>query len=195
MVSTDPEQDRSSELAERDRWDLLLVRYEKRIRALCARLFSDRDRIEEAVQEALCTIWLRRGEYDRERGARPSTWAWMVATYTALRLRERMRRAPCAAGGSTARRELEQVPDKEVARALDESIKDVARELALMRHGERAWQMFFAYVCEERDAAKVAADLGVEENTVRTQARRVLQTLQAERKQMEQYGPCGGIGP
>lgn len=134
-----------------------------------------------AVSAAIEGFW-----HDRSAGTFRG-WLW---TITRNKLRDHFRgqaQIARAAGGSEARRRLEQVPDAWDDESADP--RDRAEMSALCRRAlnlikgqfeERTWQAFWRCVVLEQTTAEVAADLGLSQNAVRQYKSRVLRRLREE---------------
>ncbi len=130
------------------------------------------------------------------RTARRDTFRGWLRTITRNKVHDYFRRRaaePSAAGGSEATRQFQQVADQNPPGEFSEEIHDEAADeplvdeilrkaLASIRgeFHERTWQAFWSVVIEGRQAADVAADLGVKPGTVRVAKSRVLLRLRRE---------------
>jgi RNA polymerase sigma-70 factor (ECF subfamily) len=113
-------------------------------------------------------------------------WLWGITYHKLLDFRRRQE-GEVAAGGSSARERLAQVPAPSTWPSAEaepqaplSGLYRRALELVRGEFEERSWRAFWGVVVEGRDTAAVATDLGMTPNAVRIAKARILGRLRAE---------------
>jgi RNA polymerase sigma-70 factor (ECF subfamily) len=137
---------------------------------------------EDVVQEVFLTVAARVGDFEcrRERGPFRG-WLWTITRHKLGDWFRRCRKREQCAGGSTALRDLEALPEEELSPSPDAAGREELhrRVLDLIRSEfeDRSWQAFWQVVIEGHNPADVAAELGMTRNAVYIAKSRILHRL------------------
>jgi len=170
-------------------WTRLVRLYAPFVAACCRRLQVAEQDIVDVVQDVFAAVagnlatFRKERPHDTFRG-----WLTVIARNKARDYFRRLADRPAAAGGTEAFLRLAQIAD--VQSPVDESEADAeaefgdvlkrALESIANEFHEQTWQAFWSAVVEGRDAAQVAAELGMQPGAVRVCKSRVLSRLRRE---------------
>jgi RNA polymerase sigma-70 factor, ECF subfamily len=171
-------------LQDADAWRRLVRLYGPLVFLWCRQLGSSREDAADVAQEVWTAVAANVAEFRRD-GPQHSFRGWLW-TITRNKLRDRWRDPePSAAGGTDARRRLEQVPDE-----LPDSAEEVASfrglltrralELIQPEFEDHTWRAFWRMAVDDRPAADVAVELDMTAGAVRQAKYRVLHRLREE---------------
>ena len=117
---------------DRHAYDLLVVKYRRRVERLIGRLVRDPDRVEDLAQDTFIRAYRALGQFRGE--ARFYTWLYRIALNTAKKALVQMRRDPLVSGpawpGAAGEDEDGAVPEKEPGTADNPETLLAAKEVA-----------------------------------------------------------------
>jgi RNA polymerase sigma-70 factor (ECF subfamily) len=169
-------------------WQRLSQVYGPLVYQWCRHCGLQPDDAADVVQEVFRALARSLGTFrSNQSGDSFRAWLWTI-TRNKLRDHHRSRqRRPQAIGGSTARHEIEQLPDQAPEESDDANRRQVHSELAqralnLMQHDfeERTWQAFWKTAVEQKTAPQAAEELGTTVAAVYMAKSRVLRRLREE---------------
>ncbi|MBW3540055.1 MAG: sigma-70 family RNA polymerase sigma factor [Planctomycetes bacterium] len=141
----------------------------------------------DVVQEVFAAVWRKIDGFRKDRpGDTFRGWLWTIARNKIRDHFRRLESRPAAAGGSDARRLLEQMPELsavEPPAASAQAGGGVVRralELVQSEFEPRSWQAFWRAAVEQQKPVDVAADLGMTVAAVYKAKSRVLRRVRAE---------------
>lgn len=148
--------------------------------AVLLRILKRRDLAEEALQDALLSVWRNAASYSAEKGA-PMTWLVSICRYRALDSLRRQRREvslePMLAGVEDGTSELAGLVDESADGALISKAEERALDdcMGRLNDGQRS-SLKLAYFdgCTHEE---IAANLGSPIGTVKSWVRRGLESL------------------
>lgn len=148
--------------------------------AILLRILKRKDLAEEALQDALLSVWRNAGSYSAEKGA-PMTWIVSICRYRALDMLRRERREvsldPLPEGAEGDMNGIADVADESTDRDLISKAEERALEECMQRlnDGQRA-SLRLAYVdgCTHEE---IAVNLKSPVGTVKSWVRRGLESL------------------
>jgi RNA polymerase sigma-70 factor (ECF subfamily) len=169
-------------------WHRLVEWYAPIVARWCRRAGLRRPDSEDILQDVFLAIRQGIGRFRRAPGVGSfHAWAATIARRKILDHFRRQDNGTLAVGGSSAHERLNQLPDAsgECSSVVDPAADDallVRRALDLVRphFAETTWKAFWAVVVDGREAADVAADLGLTPNAVRVAKSKVLRRLREE---------------
>jgi RNA polymerase sigma-70 factor (ECF subfamily) len=170
-------------------WERLDQLYGLTVLGWCRRFGLSPEDADDVRQEVFQAVARSIADFRRDRpGDSFRGWLWVVTRSKARDHQRRQAKRTQAAGGSTARRQLEQVPGedesgcRDVAELAAEEQALYRRALALIQSNfsERTWRAFWAVAVDGRAAAEVGAGLGMSTGAVYIAKSRVLAHLREE---------------
>lgn len=175
--------------------ELLLQRYEPRIRRICERILRDPEEARDVVQETLLAV--ARGLAGFRGGAALSTWVYAVARSYCIKRRRRSKFAPArdptlapdqldALADPRARGPEERLSDRELAHGLE-------RALAGLDPIDRA--VVLSAAGEGLRAAEVAERLGLSVAAVKSRLHRARQALRVALASHRAAASVGAAAP
>jgi RNA polymerase sigma-70 factor (ECF subfamily) len=169
--------------ADPEAWKRLAFLYGPLVYRWCRERRLRAEDCEDVVQEVFLTVAARVGDFDcrRERGPFRG-WLWTITRHKLGDWFRRCRKREQCAGGSTALRDLEALPEEEELSPSPDAAGMVElqhRVLDLIRSEfeERSWRAFWQVVIEGHNPADVAAELGMTRNAVYIAKSRILHRL------------------
>lgn len=142
---------------------------------------------EDVVQDVFVAVAKDINRFRREQSTDTFRgWLWTIYRNRLFDFYRRLRANPIAAGGSSARFQIEQVPDNPPLESTDEGIRELSRirtsAFQLMRDSfpEHLWVAFWRTAVEGDVPANVADDLGVSVWVVYKAKARVAKRLRDE---------------
>jgi RNA polymerase sigma-70 factor (ECF subfamily) len=176
-------------------WERLTQVYSPLVYQWCRRLELQPQDAADVVQEVFGSLLRSLQGFRRDRpGDSFRGWLWTV---TRNKIRDHQRRSPAgrrAAGGSVARRLLEQLPDQAPEEEDQTQVGQVQAELAqralaLMQRDfeEHTWQAFWKTAIEHKTGPQAAEELGMSVAAVYMAKSRVLRRLRAEFAELDLF--------
>jgi RNA polymerase sigma-70 factor (ECF subfamily) len=166
-------------------WERLVSLYSPLVTHWCRQAGIPDADVPDVSQEVLVAVSVSLPKYQADRqGTTFRAWVRGIARHKLQDYAQR--RIEPAAGGSQARRQLEQVPapadDLELSESPAELDGVYRRALSQVRceFEERTWEAFWRVVAEERSPAEIAAEMGISAAAVRQAKSRVLRRLKEE---------------
>ena len=173
--------------SDEDAWRRLVHLYAPLVRYWCVRSGVAGPDIEDISQEVFLVVANRLSDFRRDRPG--DTFRGWLRTITRNHLLNHLRRrsqAPNAAGGSDARRLLDNVAiqtDLETDEDPRVELNGLYRRAVELVRGEfetKTWQMFWCVAVDGRGVADIAAEHGVTTAAVRKAKSRILHRLKEE---------------
>jgi RNA polymerase sigma-70 factor (ECF subfamily) len=166
-------------------WQRLCALYKPLVMWWCSRKGLSSHDTEDVAQDVFVTVQSRIGEF--RPGPQPGSFRAWLRTITDHKVGDfirRSRKQPEAAGGSTAQKVLEQVPDDTGGDVAEPDSPDERRillrralELVKAEVEPRTWEAAWRTTVLDQRPADVAADLGMTPNAVYIARSRVLSRL------------------
>ena len=140
----------------------------------------------DATQEVFLSVHSSIDHFRKEKaGDRFRDWLWTITRRRAIDFFRKRTRQPAGAGGSAAHLMLHEVPDQlfvEFPSSVNVELQLVRGALELVRNEfeQRSWQACMWTVVEGRNAATVAAELGMSLGAVYIARSRILKRIRQE---------------
>lgn len=177
-------------------WERLSLLYTPLVYAWCRQAGLQPHDAADVVQEVFRALLRGLKQFRRDRpGDSFRGWLWTITRHKILDHRRAGQRQPQAAGGSSAQRQLGELPDRAPEEQDPTQVAAVRSELArrameLMRQDfeDRTWQAFWLTAVEEKTASQAAEALGLSPAAVYMAKSRVLRRLREELEGLDLFG-------
>jgi RNA polymerase sigma-70 factor (ECF subfamily) len=178
-------------------WQRLVDLYGPLVRHWCVRAGLPPDEVHDVTQEVFLAVHRSLDQFVRQPGGSFRGWLRGITRHKLLDHRRRQGGEAAAAGGTEARRIIEDVPDPEADADDAPQVSDLyQRALRLVRaeFEPRTWEAFWQSVVEGQPTALVAEGLGLSPVGVRVARSRVLGRLREELGDLRDFAGPGDAG-